>query len=57
MKKSIKNIGTALDLSEQQSVLGGNRHYWEHTGVFYDEHRIFDATTLRVREISLSVTS
>ncbi len=31
-----------------------NRHYWEHTGVFYDENRIFDATTLRLREISLS---
>ena len=31
-----------------------NRHYWEHTGVFYDENRIFDGTTVRLREISLS---
>jgi len=31
-----------------------NDYYWESTGVFYDENRIFDATTLRLREISLS---
>ncbi len=31
-----------------------NDYYWESTGVFYDENRMFDATTIRLREISLS---
>ncbi len=31
-----------------------NNAYWTNTGVFYDENRIFDATTVRLREVSLS---
>jgi len=31
-----------------------NNAYWANTGVFYDENRIFDATTVRLREVSLS---
>ena len=31
-----------------------NRHHWENVGVFYDENRIFDATVIRLREVSLS---
>ncbi|MFT6334264.1 MAG: TonB-linked SusC/RagA family outer membrane protein [Halioglobus sp.] len=31
-----------------------NNAYWTNTGVFYDENRIFDATTIRLREVSLS---
>lgn len=31
-----------------------NNAYWRNTGVFYDENRIFDATTVRLREVSLS---
>jgi TonB-linked SusC/RagA family outer membrane protein len=31
-----------------------NRHFWEDAGVFYDENRMFDGTTLRLREISLT---
>lgn len=31
-----------------------NDAYWRNTGVWYDENRIFDATTIRLREISLS---
>lgn len=31
-----------------------NRHHWENMGVFYDENRIFDATVIRLREVSLS---
>ncbi|MEO1258546.1 MAG: SusC/RagA family TonB-linked outer membrane protein [Bacteroidota bacterium] len=30
-----------------------NDAYWRNTGVWYDENRIFDATTVRLREISL----
>lgn len=57
MKKSITNIGQPLNRLEQNSIQGGNtpddiqitpnRHYWEHTGVFYDEHRLFDGSTLK----------
>jgi len=31
-----------------------NNAYWRNTGVWYDENRIFDATTVRLREVSLS---
>jgi len=31
-----------------------NRHYWEHTGVWYDENRIYDASVVRIREISVA---
>lgn len=31
-----------------------NDYYWQSTGVWYDENRIFDATTVRLREVSLS---
>ncbi len=34
-----------------------NRHYWEHTGVWYDENRIYDGSVVRLREISLSFTA
>ncbi|MFQ5445822.1 MAG: SusC/RagA family TonB-linked outer membrane protein [Saprospiraceae bacterium] len=31
-----------------------NQHFWHDAGVFYDENRMFDGTTLRLREVSLS---
>ena len=31
-----------------------NQHYWPNTGVFYDENSIYDASVMRLREISLS---
>ncbi|MDF1695620.1 MAG: SusC/RagA family TonB-linked outer membrane protein [Saprospiraceae bacterium] len=31
-----------------------NNAYWRNTGVWYDENRIFDATSVRLREVSLS---
>jgi len=34
--------------------VSANNAYWRNTGVWYDENRIFDATTIRLREISLS---
>ena len=49
--------GVQRDGSVNTVQITPNRHYWEHTGVFYDEHRMFDATTLRIREISLSLTA
>jgi len=49
--------GVQRDGSVNTVQITPNRHYWEHTGVFYDEHRMFDATTLRLREISLSLTA
>jgi hypothetical protein len=30
-----------------------NNHFWRNAGVYYDENRIFDATVIRLREISL----
>ncbi|GAB5523964.1 MAG: SusC/RagA family TonB-linked outer membrane protein [Roseivirga sp.] len=49
--------GVKADGSPNDVQITPNRHYWEHTGVFYDENRMFDATTLRLREISLSVVA
>ena len=34
-----------------------NAHYWRDTGVWYDENRIFDASTIRLREVSLSLVA
>lgn len=31
-----------------------NQHFWRNAGVYWDENRIFDATVLRLREISLA---
>ena len=45
----VKADGTPNDIQ-----ITANRHYWEDTGVFYDENRIFDATSIRLREVSLS---
>ncbi len=45
----VKADGTPNDIQ-----ITANRHYWEDTGVFYDENRMFDATTVRLREVSLS---
>jgi len=47
--------GVDSDGNPNTEQITPNRHYWEHTGVFYDEHRMFDGTTLRLREISLTL--
>ena len=31
-----------------------NQHYWPNTGVFYDENSVYDASVMRLREVSLS---
>lgn len=49
--------GVKADGTPNNTQITANRHYWEGTGVFYDEHRMFDGTTLRLREVSLSVTA
>lgn len=49
--------GVRDDGTPNTQQITANRHYWEHTGVFYDENRIFDGTTLRLREISLTVAA
>ena len=49
--------GVNADGTPNTKQITSNRHYWENTGVFYDENRIFDGTTVRLREISLTVTA
>lgn len=49
--------GVKADGSPNDVQITSTRHYWEHTGVFYDENRMFDGTTLRLREISLSLVA
>lgn len=34
--------------------VSANNAYWRNSGVWYDENRIFDATNVRLREVSLS---
>jgi len=41
-------------LVENDIQVTANNAYWRNTGVWYDENRIFDATTFRLREVSLS---
>jgi len=48
--------GTPIYAPNDQQITA-NRHYWEHTGVFYDENRIYDASVVRLREVSLSITA
>lgn len=45
----VKADGTPNDIQNTP-----NDAYWRNTGVWYDENRIFDATTVRLREVSLS---
>ncbi len=42
------------NLVENDIQITPNNAYWRNSGVFYAENRIFDATTVRLREISLS---
>ena len=42
------------NLVDNDIQVTANNAYWRNTGVWYDENRIFDATTIRLREISLS---
>ncbi|MEL0008268.1 MAG: SusC/RagA family TonB-linked outer membrane protein [Flammeovirgaceae bacterium] len=34
-----------------------NAHYWPNTGVFYDENSVYDASVMRLREVSLSLVA
>ena len=49
--------GVLADGSPNNIQITPNNHYWRNGGVFNDEQRIFDATTLRLREISLTITA
>lgn len=53
----VVTTGVKADGTPNDVQITANRHYWEHTGVFYDENRMFDGTTLRLREISLTVVA
>lgn len=39
-----------------KTQISSTNHYWEHTGVFYDENKVLDGTTIRLREVSASYT-
>lgn len=49
--------GVDADGNPNGVQITSNRHHWEHMGIFYDEQRIFDGTTVRLREISLTLTA
>lgn len=42
------------ELVENDIQVTPNNAYWRNTGVWYDENRIFDGTSVRLREVSLS---
>ena len=46
--------GLKLDGTPYTKQTTANQHYWPNTGVFYDEQSVYDASTMRLREISLS---
>ena len=46
--------GVLADGSPNNIQITPNNHYWRDMGVFISENRIYDATHLRLREVSLS---
>jgi len=49
--------GLKLDGTPYTKQTTANQHYWPNTGVFYDEQSVYDASTMRLREISLSLVA
>ena len=46
--------GLSADGTPNTTQTTANAHYWPNTGVFYDENSIYDASVMRLREVSLS---
>ena len=46
--------GVTNDGSPNVKQTTANAHYWPNTGVFYDENSVYDASVMRLREVSLS---
>ena len=46
--------GLTNDGSPNTKQITPNAHYWPNTGVFYDENSVYDASVMRLREVSLS---
>ncbi|MEL7427235.1 MAG: outer membrane beta-barrel protein, partial [Bacteroidota bacterium] len=46
--------GVTADGTPNNFQITPNRHYWENGGVFIDEARVYDASYVKLREISLS---
>ena len=49
--------GLKLDGTPFTKQTTANQHYWPNTGVFYDEQSVYDASTMRLREVSLSLVA
>ena len=49
--------GLTNDGSPNTKQTTANAHYWPNTGVFYDENSMYDASVMRLREISLSLVA
>ena len=49
--------GLKLDGTPYTKQTTANQHYWPNTGVFYDEQSVYDASTMRLREVSLSLVA
>lgn len=49
--------GLKLDGTPYTKQTTANQHYWPNTGVFYDEQSVYDASTMRLREISFSLVA
>jgi len=46
--------GLSNDDTPNTTQTSANNHYWTNTGVYYDENSTYDASVMRLREISLS---
>ena len=46
--------GLSNDDTPNTTQTTANNHYWTNTGVYYDENSTYDASVMRLREISLS---
>jgi TonB-linked SusC/RagA family outer membrane protein len=49
--------GVKLDGTVHTKQTTANQHYWPNTGVFYDEQSVYDASVMRLREVSLSLVA
>ena len=46
--------GLSNDDTPNTTQTTANNHYWTNTGVYYDENSTYDASVMRLREVSLS---
>ncbi len=52
----VDDLGNPVSYVPNDIQITSTQHYWQNGGVFHDENRVYDATYLKLREVSASYT-